>query len=39
VNLKDGGNLWEITCGGGAIAGDTSQRAVSRELFEELGDT
>lgn len=30
-------NLWDITCGGSAIAGDTSQQAASRELFEELG--
>jgi isopentenyldiphosphate isomerase len=30
-------NLWDITCGGSAIAGDTSQAAASRELFEELG--
>ncbi|VEI06557.1 NUDIX hydrolase [Kurthia zopfii] len=30
-------NLWDITCGGSAIAGDTSQDAASRELLEELG--
>jgi isopentenyldiphosphate isomerase len=30
-------NLWDITCGGSAIVGDTSQQAASRELFEELG--
>ena len=30
-------NLWDVTCGGSAIAGDTSQQAASRELFEELG--
>ena len=30
-------NLWDITCGGSAVAGDTSQLAASRELFEELG--
>ncbi|MEC1177774.1 NUDIX domain-containing protein [Metasolibacillus meyeri] len=30
-------NLWDITCGGSAIAGDTSQQAAARELFEELG--
>lgn len=30
-------NLWDITCGGSATAGDTSQQAASRELFEELG--
>ena len=30
-------NLWDLTCGGSAVAGDTSQQAASRELFEELG--
>ena len=30
-------NLWDITCGGAAVAGDTSAKAASRELFEELG--
>lgn len=30
-------NFWDLTCGGSAIAGDTSQQAASRELFEELG--
>ncbi|MEM5593435.1 NUDIX domain-containing protein [Niallia circulans] len=30
-------NLWDITCGGSAVAGETSQQAASRELFEELG--
>ena len=30
-------NLWDISCGGCAVAGDTSQQAASRELFEELG--
>jgi isopentenyldiphosphate isomerase len=30
-------NLWDITCGGSAIAGNTSQQAASRELLEELG--
>lgn len=30
-------NLWDITCGGSAVAGDTSQQAAARELFEELG--
>lgn len=29
--------LWDITCGGSAVAGDTSQQAAARELFEELG--
>ncbi|AWE09031.1 NUDIX domain-containing protein [Lysinibacillus sp. 2017] len=30
-------NLWDLTCGGSAVAGDTSQQAASRELSEELG--
>ena len=30
-------NMWDITVGGSAIAGDTSQSAAERELFEELG--
>lgn len=30
-------NMWDITVGGSAIAGDTSQMAMERELFEELG--
>ena len=30
-------NLWDITMGGSATAGDTSQTAVERELREELG--
>lgn len=30
-------NLWDITVGGSAIAGDTSQMAIERELNEELG--
>ena len=34
---KGWSNLWDITCGGSAVAGDTSQQAASRELFEELG--
>lgn len=33
----DWANLWDITCGGSAVAEDTSQDAASRELFEELG--
>lgn len=36
--FKEGwSNLWDITVGGSAVAGDTSQTAVERELFEELG--
>lgn len=30
-------NLWDITCGGSALQGETSQQAMQRELFEELG--
>ncbi len=29
--------LWDITVGGSAVAGDTSQTAAGRELLEELG--
>lgn len=38
--FKDGWpNLWDVSCGGSAITGDTSQQAAARELFEELGIT
>lgn len=30
-------NLWDITAGGSAVKGDTSQSAAERELFEEIG--
>lgn len=30
-------NLWDVTVGGSAIAGESSQRAAERELGEELG--
>ena len=30
-------NMWDLTVGGSAIAGDTSQMAAQRELLEELG--
>ena len=30
-------NMWDVTVGGSAVAGDTSQTAVERELCEELG--
>lgn len=30
-------NMWDITVGGSAIKGDTSQTAIERELSEELG--
>lgn len=34
---KGWSDLWDITVGGSAVAGDTSREAVERELFEELG--
>ena len=30
-------NLWEVTVGGSAIAGDTSRSAAERETLEEIG--
>ena len=30
-------NMWDITVGGSAVAGDSSQVAAQRELFEEIG--
>ncbi|XHU88751.1 NUDIX domain-containing protein [Lysinibacillus fusiformis] len=30
-------NMWDLTVGGSAIAGDTSQIAAQRELYEEIG--
>lgn len=37
-SFKDGWpNMWDITVGGSALAGETSQTAAERELFEELG--
>lgn len=30
-------NLWDVSCAGSAISGDTSQTAAEREVFEELG--
>ena len=36
--FKEGwSGYWDITAGGSAISGDTSQQAASRELFEEVG--
>ncbi len=36
--FKDGwANMWDITVGGGATVGDTSQQAAMRELEEEIG--
>ncbi|MDF2845738.1 MAG: hydrolase [Herbinix sp.] len=36
-NSKDETNMWDITVGGSATKGDTSQTAAERELFEEIG--
>lgn len=30
-------NLWDITVGGSAVAGETSQSAAEREVLEEIG--
>lgn len=30
-------NMWDITVGGSAVSGETSQQAAERELFEEIG--
>ena len=30
-------NMWDLSVGGSAQAGDTSRRAAEREVFEELG--
>ena len=30
-------NMWDITAGGSALAGDTSRTAAEREVLEELG--
>jgi isopentenyldiphosphate isomerase len=30
-------NLWDLTVGGSATVGDTSQTAAQRELYEEIG--
>ena len=30
-------NLWDVTTGGSAVAGETSRQAAHRELFEEIG--
>lgn len=36
--FKDGWpNMWDLTVGGSATVGDTSQTAAQRELYEELG--
>ena len=36
-NSKNWAGMWDITCGGSAIAGETSNQAIQRELHEELG--
>lgn len=33
----DWSNMWDVTVGGSAIAGDTSQTAAEREVMEEIG--
>lgn len=36
--FKDGWpNMWDITVGGSALSGDTSQLAAEREVYEEIG--
>lgn len=30
-------NMWDITVGGSAVSGDSSQTAAQRELYEEIG--
>lgn len=36
--FKEGwSNMWDVTVGGSAIEGDSSQSAAERELFEEIG--
>ncbi|MHB9031882.1 MAG: NUDIX hydrolase, partial [Anaerolineae bacterium] len=36
--FKEGwSNMWDVTVGGSALAGETSQAAATRELQEELG--
>lgn len=34
---EDWKNMWDITVGGSAIAGETSQQAAQREVNEEIG--
>lgn len=37
-SFKDGWpNMWDLTSGGSAMVGDTSQSAAEREVYEELG--
>ncbi len=37
INKKSWPNLWDFTVGGSVISGETSQEAIQRELFEEIG--
>lgn len=34
---EDWSNMWDLTVGGSAVAGDTSRTAAEREVLEELG--
>lgn len=37
-DFKEGwSGMWDMTCGGSAVAGENSQKAIERELFEEMG--
>ena len=39
-SFKDGWpNMWDLTIGGSALAGETSFEAAERELYEEIGYT
>jgi isopentenyldiphosphate isomerase len=36
--FKEGwSNMWDVTVGGGALAGESSKEAAHRELLEEIG--
>lgn len=39
LHKKSWAGLWDITVGGCAISGETSQEAAMRELYEEIGYT
>jgi isopentenyldiphosphate isomerase len=34
---KGWSNMWDVTVGGSAVAGDNSQAAAEREVYEEIG--
>lgn len=34
---EDWSDMWDVTVGGSAVAGDTSQTAAEREVMEEIG--